>query len=376
MNRGRFLIVLGVLALSAVAPARAAVTLVDNDKAKLELEVRLMAWAMATGPDLIPDQDESIQDFFVRRARLILRARLTPSLELVFQMGQDNVGSKVLRDDGFRFKDALLNWKKVDALQVAVGQFKVPFLRQNLCSGFNQLLVDRSLVTALRPAIEGSRDQGAMLWGNHNGLQYRAALFDGSDQEDTNTTSHVRGTTRVSWNWFTPEPSFGSTGTTIGEKQILQVAVQADAQNGRVDGRDDTAFENEVRDYRAWAAEAFYDQPLGGGWALTLEGVWLERRDDYETIGLDTRSTDGTYAQSGVLFPGSVAHGRLQVAGRWEKMDTERGLTEGSIRVSTVGLNWYAKAHERKIQLDYGRVTEEPVDLDDNFYRLSVVATF
>ncbi len=379
------LLAAALLAVAAGTPARAAVTLVEGEKGKLDLEVRLMAWAMMTGPDLIPGvnstpppaQDENIEDFFIRRARLILRARLSPSLEIVFQLGQDNIGSKILKDDaGFRFKDAVLNYKKTEALQLAVGQFKVPFLRQNLCSGFNQLLVDRSLVTALRPAIEGSRDQGGMIWGSDGGFQYRVALFDGSDQEDTNTQSSLRGTTRVSWNWFTPEPGFGYTGTTIGETKVLQLAAQADAQNGRVDPRDDAGFATEARAYRAWAVEAYYDQPLGKRWAVTAEGAWLQRRDDYETAGLDTRSIDGAYAQAGLLLPWQVGPGRLQVAGRWEEIETARGATDGSLRARTIGINWFAKGHDRKIQFDHGEVKERPTDLDDNFYRLSVVVAF
>jgi hypothetical protein len=180
----------------------------------------------------------------------------------------------------------------------------------------------------------------------------------------------------VSYNWFTPEPGQGYTGTSIGEKRILQISAQADAQNGRVDARDDAGFTIEARAYRAWAAEVYYDQPIGKSWALTTEAVWLQRRDDYDTGGLVTKSTDGDYVQAGLLLPWKVGPGRLQFVGRWEEIETERGATDGSLRARTVGLNWFAKGHERKLQLDYGKVLERPVDLDDNFYRLSVVATF
>lgn len=291
-----------------------------------------MMWALDTGPDPIPGlntsppppQEEHIQDFLIRRARLILRGKIS-SLEIVAQLGQDNIGSKVLRDDaGFRFKDAFINYRKADVLQVAVGQFKVPFLRQNLESGFNQLLVDRSLVSALRPAIEGQRDQGGMIWGSHGGFQYRAALFDGSDQEDANAGSSLRSTGRVVWNWFTPEPGFAHTGTTFGEKRTLQIAAQIDAQDDRLEPRDEAAFQAEARQYRAWAGELFYEQPLPGDWSLVAEAAWLERRDDYESPGLETRAIDGAYLQAGCALPRSVGPGRLQIAGRWELIRTER----------------------------------------------------
>jgi phosphate-selective porin O/P len=376
----------GALLWGAVVPARAAVVLADNDKVKLDLELRLMVWAAYSGPESIPlattmpplVQEENISDFFVRRARLLMRAQIGKSVEIVFQAGQDNIGSKVLRDDaGFRFKDAYILYKKNAALQLVAGQFKIPFLRQNLASGFNQLLVDRSLVTALRPAIEGSRDQGGMIWGNHKGLQYRAAIFDGSDQEDTTTRSSFRGSARLSWNWFTTEPGMGLTGTTLGQKKVLQVGIQGDAQNGRLDSRDDPGFTTETRSYRAWAGDVYYDQPWAEGrWAVTAEAAWVERRDDYDTDGLATRSIDGGYAQAGLLLPWQVGPGRFQVAGRYEEINTDRGPATSELHTRTAGLTWFTTGHDRKIQFDHIDSHERPTDLDDNIYRLSFVLSF
>jgi hypothetical protein len=376
------------VAATAAAPVEAAIPLIDNEKGKLDMEFRFMAWAMDAGPDFPsapgvnpqppPAQEENIEDFFVRRLRLVFRGSVSKSLDIYVQFGMDNNGSKVLREDaGVRIKDAYINYHKWDGLQLVIGQFKVPFLRQNLCSGFNQLLVDRSLVPGLRPAIEGSRDQGGMVWGNKGGFQYRTAVFDGSDQEDANTSSSLRGTARVSYNWFTPEPGLSYTGTTLGEKRILQIAGQADAQNGRLDARDDVGFVTEQRAYHAWAAEVFYDQPIGEHWAVTTEAAWLQRRDDYDTDGLDTRRIEGAYGQAGLLLPWNVGPGRMQIAGRWDQIETVRGAApETSSRGRTFGLTWFTKEHDRKIQFDHGEVHERPTDLDDNFYHLSAVLVF
>jgi hypothetical protein len=386
-KRGTALLVAVFAAATAATPVRAAIPLIDNEKGKLDMEFRFMAWAMDAGPDLPqlpgvnsappPPQDENIEDFFLRRLRLVFRGSLSKSLDMYVQFGMDNQGSKIQRDDtGVRIKDAYINYHKWDGLQVVFGQFKVPFLRQNLCSAFNQLLVDRSLVPGLRPAIEGSRDVGGMAWGNKGGFQYRTAIFDGSDQEDTNTSSSLRGSARVSYNWFTPEPGLSYTGTTLGEKRILQIAGQADAQNGRVDARDDPGFATEQRAYHAWAADVFYDQPLGDRWAVTAEAAWLQRRDDYDTDGFETRRIEGAYGQAGLLLPWDVGPGRMQIVGRWDEIDTMRGLAETEARGRTFGLAWFTKGHDRKIQFDHGDLHERPTDLDDNFYRLSAVVVF
>ncbi|MBI1952038.1 MAG: hypothetical protein HYS34_11835, partial [Acidobacteria bacterium] len=205
---------------------------------------------------------------------------------------------------------------------------------------------------------------------------YRVATFDGSDQEDGNSASSLRGSARVSWNWFTPEAGPGYTGTTIGEKRILQVAVQADAQNHRLDSKDDSAFTGLSRAYRAWAADLFYDQPFAGSWALTFEGAWLGRRDDYDGPGLDTRAISGYYAQAGLLLPGHVGPGRLQLVGRYEDLDTGRGPDTSSVHNRAAGLTYFASGHGRKIQLDYTERRERPADLDNNEIRLSVIAVF
>ena len=369
-----------ILMLSMGRPGHAWVTLLDNDNGKLELETRLMFWGVSAGPDDVstgPVQTEDINDLFVRSARFLLSAQASPRLQIYLQLGQDNNGSKVLKPDaGFRTKDFYLNYRRAEALQVMVGQFKVPFLRQNLESGFNQLLVDRATLPSLRPAIEGQRDEGGMLWGNHGGFQYRVALFDGSDQDTTNTRSSFRGASRLSYNWFTPEPGTGYTGTTIGEKRILQVGLQGDAQNHRMDPKDDTGFTTLSRDYRAWAADIYFDQPFGGSWALTIEGAWLDRRDDYNGPGVSTRTIKGYYAQGGLLFPGHVGPGRLQLVARYEDLDTERSVVESGNINRGVGINYFGKGHDRKIQLDYTKRRESPVDLDNDEYRLSVVAVF
>lgn len=375
-------VTLSILALAMGGPARAATAPEAGEKKKLEL--RVMFWAVAAGADDLPSgtpaptpQTEDIQDLFLRRGRLILKAQASPRLEIYAQLGQDNVGSKVLRDDAdFRIKDLYVNYKRAEGLQLMVGRFKVPFLRQNLESGFNQLLVDRAALPALRPALEGSRDQGGMIWGGRGGFQYRVAAFDGSDQEDSNSASGLRGSARVSWNWFTPETGPAYTGTSIGEMRILQVGAQADAQNHRLDSKDDAGFTGLSRAYRAWAADVFYDQPFAGAWALTFEGAWLERRDDYDGPGVDTREIRGHYAQAGLLLPGHVGPGRLQVVARFEDLDSGRGAVTSGARNRAAGLTCFGKGHGRKIQLDYTERRERPADPDNDEIRLSVITGF
>ena len=371
-----------LLILSVGSPLWAWTSLAEGQKGKLEMETRVMFWGVSAGRDSVPGgtpvQVEDIRDFSLRRARLLFRAQVPQKLEIYIQFGQDNVGSKIAADEtGLRIKDFYLNYQLKGDVQITVGQFRIPFLRQSLESAFNQLLVDRALLTALRPAREGSRDIGAMVWGNLRGFQYRAALFDGSDQEDSNSRTVSRKELRLAYNWFTLETGSGYTGTSIGEKRVLQVGLQADAQNHRLDPRDDAGFTLEPRDYLAHAADLFLDLPFKDGSAFTLEGARMRRTDDYENPALERRRTSGFYAQAGYLFPWHVGTARLQLAVRDEDLDTGRGAVESSVRNRTVGVTLFGqKGHDRKLQMDYTHSRERPVDLDTNELRVSVVAVF
>jgi hypothetical protein len=368
-----------LLALSG-SEARAWITLAEGEKGKLELEARLMIWAVREGPDFpypagTPAQDGSTTDFMIRRARLLMRAQLSPRLDGYLQFGQDNVASKIFAEDaGFRVKDAYLNYKPADAFQLLAGQFKVPFLRQNLQGDFDLLLVERAGLTALRPAREGSRDVGGMVWGNAGGFQYRAALFDGSDQERTTSQSSLRGSTRLSWNWFTRETGVSYPGTTLGEKRVLQFGIQGDRQDRRLDSRDDSGFTTELRNYRSLAADVYYEEPFTGRWSLTLEGAYLDRRDDYANPALNTRHIDTYYTQAGLLLPGGGPPGRFQLTARYEKLDSDRGAGVDSIRARTFGLNWFAPGEKVRIQTDWTHRSETPVPLHNEEIRLSIVS--
>ena len=381
MKQGvRSVVVSTLVMMTAVGVANAWIPVGGGDKPKLEIESRFMLWGVWFGRDMVASgsvaQTEDIEDFFLRRGRFLARYRPTDTLELYLQLGQDNWGSKVSTDEtGLKIKDFYVNWKAREAIQVAAGQFKIPFLRNNLQSGFNQLLVDRSSVTGIRPAREGSRDIGFMAWGNAGGFQYRAALTDGTDQEDLNTGSSPRGSARVAWNWETREKGLSYTGTSIGKEKVLQIGLQGDVQSDRADPLD-TGFTEDLRDYGAWALDAYFDHPFGRGWAVTLEGAWIERRDDYEDPALGVRNVDAFYTQAGLLLPCEFRGTRFQITARLDDQDSRRDTGRGSTTGKTLGMNWFLKGHDQKLQLDYSRRTERPTNLDNDALRLSMVMVF
>jgi hypothetical protein len=373
-NCRRLLVV--TTAAFAVPVAAAAQTPPPPDAHKYQIEARLMMWADIAEGGSLADQDHAVQDFLVRRARVIFQGRPTDSISFYFQVGQDNVGGKLLTDDGsIRIKDAYINYRSSNALQVTAGQFKIPFLRSNLESAFNQLMIDRGGLVGQRPAREGSRDLGAMAWGNAKAFQYRFAIYDGSDQERQNSDSSFRAVSRVAYNWFTRETGLSYSGTSLGASRVLQVAGQVDAQASRVEPRDESGFQSQPRDYRALAIDAFFEQPFARQAAVTLEAAWLDRADDYQQAGLSTRRLRGYYAQGGYLLPGEIGPGRLQFVVRREDWEIERGSTDTSNTRDTLGVTYYLHGHSRKLQADFTRKRETP-EVSNNEFRLSAAVVF
>lgn len=333
-----------------------------------------MFWHDSADQPVTPGRHQFDTDFLLRRARAIIQVRVSESLTATIQAGQDNIGARFLAPDaGIAIKDAYINYRAANAFQVAAGQFKVPFLRANLESGFNQLLVDRGTLPTLRPAREGSRDIGVMAWGNARRFQYRVAAFDGSDQ-DAAVRGTLRLTARLAKNWFTEEPGLAYTGTYLGTARILQIAAQADMQASRVDARDDPAWRAVRRDYRAWAVEALWEQPLAG-WAVTADGAWFDRHDAYLDARAGERHIAGYHAQGGLLLPRFFAPGRVQVAVRREAWTTTRGVTLGDTSRTAIGGTYYVSGQSRKVQADY-TVKREVPELSNDEFRASYVVVF
>jgi hypothetical protein len=380
-RRSSVLVLILLLALALTSSAEAQTGGGEPAGNKYQLEARVMFWAASAESGSLPDQDDRVNDFLVRRLRILLQGQPTKSISFSFQFGQDNIGARLLGEDGsIRIKDAYLNYRAAGALQLVIGQFKIPFLRANLESGFNQLLVDRGTLPSLRPAREGSRDLGAMAWGNVRGFQYRLAVFDGSDQEARNSTSSFRITSRVARNWFTRETGLGYTGSYLGTRRVLQVAGQADVQQSRLDPRDDSTFSTKPRDYRSYAIEGYFEQPFAREGALTADGAWFDRKDDYIEPGLPSRHQEGYYLEGGLLLPGHVGPGRVQFAVRREDWDTGRGALDLATTRTTGGLTYYLKGHDRKVQADYtGKHESNEVknnEVKNNEFRLSIVLVF
>jgi hypothetical protein len=144
-------------------------TTAEFSKAQLNLTSRIQI-RYTDAPDAA---GEHVGSFRLRRARTSVDGWLYRK-ELQFELMVDWVDEPLL-------EDLNLNWDvaRNRAFQVKVGQFKVPFGRQELTSDTGQQFVDRSIVSS---EFAKGRDQGVQLWGQvaKGMIEYRAGVFNGN----------------------------------------------------------------------------------------------------------------------------------------------------------------------------------------------------
>ena len=141
---------------------------------------------------------DAIGTFRIRRAKTQLAGYFwKPEITFELQIGWAGSDATGGSSTFSGIEDAMLNWdaSKKGTFQVRVGQYKVPFGRQELTSSEKQQFIDRSLLSG---EFTHSRDVGVSLWGRLNGgkLEYWAGIFNGNGRQksinDNNSSAYVR----------------------------------------------------------------------------------------------------------------------------------------------------------------------------------------
>jgi phosphate-selective porin len=260
---------------------------------------------------------------FLRRARINVGGRFVE--EFNFRAELELAGS-LADTTGLRAQltDAYLNWNRFDAANIRVGQFKTPF-------GFEQLYADPKLYTIERSMasdrLTPGRQIGVQVGGDawYERISYAAGIFNGNG-----TNSNFNDNDRF---------------LTAGRFSVVPFS-------GRL-------FDNPAR----WSAgvdgfrtadsnATFNGRRRGFGVDTEVEvgrlELWAEAlRTTFDPkIGASSRSS-GRYAQAAFyLLPE-----RLQVVGRHESLDAGRE--------STLGVNYYFRQHDLKLQIDMLRAAND-----------------
>lgn len=306
--------------------------------------------------------------FQIRRARLSFAGNLgLKSLTYRVQIDLAKFKTELLLD-------AWLNYKIYhDDVAVMVGQFDVPWIRQNIISSGNQQFVDRSLATVdftniIETDSDGDgiadkftrngRDVGIQVHGKPfgNKMEYQAGIFNGSGTNTANLDNGFLYMGRAVYNIK------GDAGYEEGDYDNTEHPAVFFGASGNYNSRDITndkalQFGTETGlKYRGFSAvgEFFYRKKMPNDTALSNE-------NDY-----------GYYAQAGYF----AVPKRLEVAVRASQVFYDGFFNDQA--EFAIGINGYLYKKNVKLQTDYSVLpfdTENGVETAQRF-RLQLQSRF
>ncbi len=331
--------------------------------------------------------EDTATDFRIRRLRFYwIGNAFRPWFEYYVQVSADNGSDLQMRDAYFNAA------YKTEAVP-RVGQFKVPFNREELTSSSELQLVERSIVNE---QFSLGRDIGTALYGViSNYFVYGLGIFDGNGRNAFSTDSNMLYVGRL---MFTPccgtlkygnasypisgdykiEPNFGEDkpliafgiagagmeGLNITTKTPDAVIDQRFAEIGITEG-DFAQITADVNfKYKGFSLEGEYD------------GRWISPSSN-QGASISRVYDQGFRVQGGVfLLPKLV-----EVAGRFALIDFDDDVPGQDLSYEiTPGLNFYmSRSHKWKIQLSYSYIKNEftnESDIDENIFRAQLQAYF
>jgi hypothetical protein len=172
---------------------------------------------------------DSRDSFRVRRAKMKFEGWFwRPEFTYEFQMNFADTASSL--------EDAQLTWdvSKNKTFQIKIGEYKVPFGRQELTSSGSQQFVDRSIVSG---EFNRQRDIGISLQGllMQQKLDYRVGMFNGNQRNKTlNDNNKFQYNARLVYQpWGDHKYSESDFDTLPGGKPLLALGVQFETNDMR-----------------------------------------------------------------------------------------------------------------------------------------------
>jgi phosphate-selective porin OprO and OprP len=333
-------------------------------------------------------------NFDVRRFRIYWGGHaFRPWFNYLFQISADNNGNFILRD---AYLDAAYDTR----IFPRIGQYKVPFNREELTSSSSLQLVERSIVNE---EFTYGRDRGVTAYGLlANMFTYGFGVFNGAGLNGTSVDSNLLYAGRVQFNPCCAKLKYGSESFPIGgayklepmnfkEKEpIISIgAAFATLPGLNIDQKTPDNSELATRfnelglqfaNVTSVTADINFKYQI---FSITGEydGRWIKDEDK----GLETVYDQGIEVQGGIFLVPHV----LEFAGRYAiiRFDRTQGLnTDPEIRqmknqwALTPGINYYISRDNRwKIQLDYNFIKTSfltGADTNENIFRAQLQAYF
>ncbi|MBL8917400.1 MAG: porin [Myxococcaceae bacterium] len=317
----------------------------------LQVRGRVQARAEA----IVPTEGSTVNrlnQLLIRRARLSLIAKYTDAWTMTVQLAFATLDMEP--DAPNVLRDANLTWSGLRDLNVRVGQMKVPFGRQRVISSGNQQMVDRSIIIG---ELSLDRDVGILLrsddlFGLGGRLSYALGVMGGDGRNRLGTNVGLLYVARAQVNPFGKFDDLVAGDLERLEHPRLSIGLAAARNVATVRQRSTigTTFRNGALTYDHLAADLLFKWR---GFSLEAEAL-LRFAERPNLIGSSTtewaRAGWGYYAQAG-YSPVQA----FEVSARWSQLRPFVG-TDPSFRHQRelgVGVGWYPKKHDLKLQGDF-----------------------
>jgi len=337
IRHSKAVLIAAVLVLLVTASASAQMQIKVNDNVNVKFGI-----LMQTQADELQDSATRgyAQNVFIRRARILVAGQIAPNLTFFVETDSPNInkslttGTKNTQVSLF-LQDAYVEYKIRPELMIDAGLMLTSASRNGLQSAASLLPIDYGTYTfAYSGPTQSSagRDTGIQARGYFlkNKLEYRAGVFQG--MRDTQQRE-LRLTGRVAYAFLDPESGYFYTGTYLGKKKVLTIG---------------GGFEHQ-HNYRAYAADAFFDHPVGNG-AVTAQLDYV--RYDGGTFLKSLPDQRDTLLEIGALAGKSKFQPVIQLAQR-NRPDTN----VGDENRYGAGVNYFMLGHNANVKALYTRIS-------------------
>jgi hypothetical protein len=252
----------------------------------------------------------------------------------------------------FGLKDAWVKHQMDSGWYLQAGQFKGPFLREELVDAGMQQAVERSFINGVFTA---DRTQGIMLGTEGENFRFAASFNDGGRTPntpalmyDTEYSFDARAELKTSgeWSQFDDFSSWngGPSGVMFGLAGHIQKD-EAGTSAGGVFGTTDATI---------WAVTGDVSVEFGGA---NLYGAIVYADLDDDTASIDVNPL-GVVAQGGIFLSDDIElFGRFE----WGDHDVDLGGAEEDLMLLTIGVTKFWAEHDLKWTTDVG-FSFEPLD--------------
>jgi phosphate-selective porin OprO/OprP len=297
----------GVVLLAAVLVSGVARAGDDKDSAVESVlrSLELTGYAQV----LAVDWDRDVDSFSIRRARVALAGEVVKNLR--FRLNVDFAKSPTLLD-------AEISFEPCKIVGFKLGQFRLPFSLESICSSSDLDTVNRSpVVDTLAPGRDNAafgRDIGIAFYGSYSVVGYMFGLFNGSGINKTDTNSHK--------DW----------GGRIVVHPLRCLSVGGSLYRGK--------------------QSASPEDPLLKRDKEGLEAALAIKRFSFKTEYIHARddlvAKAGWYVQAGYF----AFRGRIEAVLKYGSLDLDRAVSGDATRVITAGVNWLVMEKVR-LQVNY-----------------------